>query len=81
MRDFTDELREQLLPDHQRIIQSVCMSWSAVELHAMQGGFSGSVLMLGHGFKGQARTEPLVIKVDHAEQMQREIDEQEAGRG
>jgi ADP-ribose pyrophosphatase len=64
----------QLPPEQADIIQRICMQWSSVELQALQGGFSGSLLMLASGLKGEAHTEPMVIKVDHAAQMQRELD-------
>ena len=64
----------QLSAEQAAIIQRICMQWTSVELQALQGGFSGSLLLLAAGQKGEARTEPMVIKVDSAAQMQREID-------
>ena len=68
------EVLAQLSAEQVAIIQRICMQWTSVELQALQGGFSGSLLLLAAGQKGEARTEPMVIKVDCAAQMQREID-------
>lgn len=67
------DVREQLSPVQTDIVQRLCMGWSTVELSPLHGGFSGSLLMLAMGTKGRARTEPMVIKIDDATQMLREI--------
>ena len=62
------------IPEEQRsIIESLCMHWSRTQLRPLQGGFSGSLLFLADGWKGQARTEPVVLKIDQFRQMRREI--------
>jgi ADP-ribose pyrophosphatase len=62
------------IPDEQRnIIESLCMHWSRTQLRPLQGGFSGSLLFLADGWKGHARTEPVVLKIDKFGQMRREI--------
>ncbi len=68
------EVRDSLT-DHQRnIVQLLCMHWSRAQLRPLQGGFSGSALLLAQGWKGQAQTEPMVLKIDRFAQMRREID-------
>ncbi|MHC5023931.1 MAG: phosphotransferase [Planctomycetota bacterium] len=62
------------IPEEQRgIIESLCMHWSRTQLRPLQGGFSGSLLFLADGWKGQAKTEPVVLKIDQFGQMRREI--------
>jgi ADP-ribose pyrophosphatase len=68
------EIRAELGQDERRIVQRICMNWTQVKLRPLQGGFSGSLLFLASGWKGAARTEPMVIKIDNFEQMQRELD-------
>jgi len=67
------ELRAQMSPTQVDIVQRLCMGWTTVELSLFHGGFSGSMLVLAMGTKGRARTEPMVIKIDDAAQMLREI--------
>ncbi len=55
------------------IVELLCMHWSRVELRPLAGGYSGSLLFLAHGFKGEARTEPMVMKIDGFAQMRKEI--------
>lgn len=63
------------LTDEQRsIIRLLCMHWTRAHLRLLQGGYSGSALLLANGWKGQAKTEPLVLKIDRFSQMRREID-------
>jgi ADP-ribose pyrophosphatase len=69
-----DEARDQMDADAQRIVQLICMHWTRAELRALAGGFSGSLLFLADGWKGEARTEPMVIKIDDFAQMRRELD-------
>lgn len=66
--------RKQLNLESRRIIESLCMHWTRAHLNPLQGGFSGSLLFLADGRKADARTEPLVIKIDNYRQMRREID-------
>ncbi len=68
------EAREQMEADAQRIVQLICMHWTRAKLRALAGGFSGSLLFLAEGLKGEARTEPMVIKIDAFAQMRRELD-------
>ena len=50
------------------------MHWTLARLRPLAGGFSGSLLFVADGWKGSARTEPMVIKVDAFAQMRRELD-------
>ena len=56
-----------------RILQLLCMHWDRAQLRVLQGGYSGSLLLLAQGVKAGSQTEPVVIKVDGAPQMRREI--------
>jgi ADP-ribose pyrophosphatase len=56
-----------------RIVELLCLNWTRAELRPLAGGFSGSLLFLADGWKGTARTEPLVIKIDAFAQMRREL--------
>ncbi len=68
------ELNESLDDDRRRIIESLSHRWTRIEARPLQGGFSGSLLLLADGYQGDARTEPLVIKIDSFAQMRRELD-------
>ena len=68
------EVREKLSEEQCNIIQRICMNWTQAHLRPLQGGFSGSLLFLASGWKGNAQTEPMVIKIDHFDQMRRELD-------
>jgi hypothetical protein len=68
------ETRSLLSEDARRIIELVCMHWTRTDLRALAGGFSGSLLFLADGWKGEARTEPMVLKIDAFGQMRRELD-------
>jgi len=68
------EARDQLSDEAIRIIQLICMNWSRTYLHPLAGGYSGSLLFIADGWKGEARTEPLVVKIDAFGQMRRELD-------
>jgi ADP-ribose pyrophosphatase len=68
------EAREALGGDQKAIIEFLCMHWTRTELRPLQGGFSGSLLFLADGWKVAARTEPMVIKIDHFPQMRRELE-------
>ncbi|MHC5027425.1 MAG: phosphotransferase [Planctomycetota bacterium] len=62
------------IPEEQRsIIESLCMHWSRTQLRPLQGGYSGSLLFIADGWKGRAKTEPVVLKIDEFPQMRREI--------
>jgi ADP-ribose pyrophosphatase len=63
-----------LSPGSRRILELLCMHWTNASLNSLSGGFSGSLLMLASGRKGNADTEPMVIKIDRYPQMRREID-------
>ncbi|MCO4764378.1 MAG: phosphotransferase, partial [Myxococcales bacterium] len=56
-----------------RIAQLLCLQWSRAEFQPLAGGFSGSLLFVASGWKGGARTEPMVIKIDEFGQMRREL--------
>jgi hypothetical protein len=68
------EAQAQLPDEAQRIVQMICMHWTRTHLRALAGGFSGSLLFLADGWMGDARTEPMVIKIDAFSQMRRELD-------
>jgi hypothetical protein len=58
------EAYEAFDPAQRRILELICMHWTRVRLKPLAGGFSGSLLFMAEGWKGEARTEPLVLKVD-----------------
>jgi len=61
--------------DHQRrIIELLCLHWTKAHLRPLAGGYSGSLLFIADGWKGEARTEPMVVKIDALQQMRRELD-------
>ena len=68
------EARDGLSDEATRIIQLICMHWSRAHLRPLAGGYSGSLLFLADGWKGDAKTEPVVVKIDDFGQMRREID-------
>jgi ADP-ribose pyrophosphatase len=68
------EVDEALTVTTRRILQLLCLHWNRAHLKPLSGGYSGSLLMVASGWKGEARTEPMVIKVDQYAQMRREID-------
>ncbi|MHC4079779.1 MAG: NUDIX domain-containing protein [Planctomycetota bacterium] len=68
-----EHARDSIPQEQLSIIESLCMHWSRTQLRPLQGGFSGSLLFLADGWKGQARTEPVVLKIDQFGQMRREI--------
>jgi ADP-ribose pyrophosphatase len=67
------EALETLNDAERRIMELLCLHWTRMELRPLAGGFSGSLLFLADGWKGSARTEPLVVKIDAFEQMRREL--------
>jgi hypothetical protein len=69
-----EEARKALGKEQRRIIELLCMHLSKTYLKPLQGGFSGSLLFLADGWKSDAHTEPMVLKIDSLEQMRREID-------
>ena len=68
-----EETRANLQDEQLRILERLCMNWSRAEVKPLAGGYSGSLLLLANGWKGKARTEPLVLKVDEFSQMRREL--------
>jgi len=68
------ETRDALEEPQRRILEMLCLNWTRAEVRPLAGGFSGSLLLLARGWKGQARTEPMVLKVDSFAQMRRELD-------
>lgn len=68
-----EDVQGQLGEGRQRIIELLCMHWTKCNLRPLAGGFSESLLFLADGWKGEARTEPMVLKVDNFSQMAREI--------
>jgi ADP-ribose pyrophosphatase len=69
-----DELRDSMPEQARRMVELLCIRWSKAHLRLLGGGFSGSMLLLASGWRGDARTEPMVIKVDRHNQMRKEID-------
>ena len=67
------DIVERLEADARDIIKRLCMHWTGASLRTLTGGFSGSLLFIAEGQQGQARTEPMVIKIDNARQMRREL--------
>jgi hypothetical protein len=61
-------------PTQRRLVQLLCLHWSRARLRPLAGGFSGSLLLLAEGWKGTAKTEPMVLKIDGFSQMRRELD-------
>ncbi|MEE9128174.1 MAG: hypothetical protein V3U11_13640, partial [Planctomycetota bacterium] len=45
------EFREALSENQRRIIELLCMHWTRTEVRPLQGGFSGSLLLLADGWK------------------------------
>jgi hypothetical protein len=68
------EFRAGLGETSRQIVELLCLHWTRAQLQPLAGGFSGSLLLLASGWKGNARTEPMVLKVDTCQQMRREID-------
>ncbi len=68
------EARQALGEEQRAIVEYLCMHWTRTDLRPLQGGFSGSLIFLADGWKGEARTEPLVIKIDGFAQMRRELE-------
>lgn len=68
------DIRDKLEGDQKTIIELLCMHWTRARLRALAGGFSGSLLFVADGWKGAAKTEPMVLKVDDFTQMRRELD-------
>lgn len=68
------EAREALGEHQRRIVELLCLHWTRAELRPLAGGFSGSQLFLADGWKGDAHTEPMVVKIDAFQQMRRELD-------
>ena len=65
----------EAMDDHQRrIVELLCLHWTKAHLRPLAGGYSGSLLFLADGWKGDARTEPMVLKIDASQQMRRELD-------
>ncbi len=69
-----EDVREALDEHQQRVVQLLCMHWTRAHLRPLGGGYSGSALYIADGWKGEARTEPMVLKIDAFAQMRRELD-------
>ncbi|HEX6886018.1 MAG TPA: NUDIX domain-containing protein [Planctomycetota bacterium] len=67
------EARDQLGPEARQIVERLCLHWTRARLRSLHGGFSGSLLLLAEGWKGEARTEPMVLKIDLFRKMRREL--------
>jgi ADP-ribose pyrophosphatase len=68
------EVLETLNNEQKKIIELLCIHWTKACLKPLGGGFSGSLLFIAEGWKDQATTEPMVIKLDRFKQMRLEID-------
>jgi ADP-ribose pyrophosphatase len=68
------EAQNALGKEQKAIVEHLCMHWTCTKLKPLQGGFSGSLLFLAEGWKGEARTEPMVIKIDNFPIMRRELE-------
>ncbi|MEO0649136.1 MAG: ATP-binding protein [Planctomycetota bacterium] len=67
------DLRARLAPTERAIVERICMDWTRVQLRPLTGGFSGSLLLLAEGWRGEARTEPMVLKIDEFGALRREL--------
>jgi hypothetical protein len=67
------EFRDQLGDEQRQIVERLCMHWTRARLRSLTGGFSGSLLLIAEGWKGEARTEPMVLKIDVFRQMRKEL--------
>jgi ADP-ribose pyrophosphatase len=67
------EVREELSAEQREIVERLCMHWTRARLRSLGGGFSGSLLLMAEGWKGDARTEPMVLKIDDFRQMRKEL--------
>jgi len=67
------EVSERLGEEQRQIVERLCMHWTRARLRSLHGGFSGSLLLMAEGWKGEARTEPMVLKIDAFRQMRREL--------
>lgn len=68
------EAAESMTDAQRKIIQMLCLHWTRARVRPLAGGFSGSLLLLANGWKGEAVTEPMVLKIDSFSQMRRELD-------
>jgi len=69
-----EDVRDSLDEHQRRVVQLLCMHWTRTRLRPLGGGYSGSALYIADGWKGDARTEPMVLKIDAFAQMRRELD-------
>ncbi|PLX22366.1 MAG: hypothetical protein C0600_16680 [Ignavibacteria bacterium] len=67
------EIREEFTNEQKRIVEAICMHWTLARLKPLKGGFSGSFLFLADGWKDDARTEPMVMKIDSFHSIRREL--------
>jgi len=67
------EVADQITEEQLRLVQELCLHWSKASIRPLAGGFSGSLLLLARGLRGAAATEPMVLKIDNANQMRREL--------
>jgi ADP-ribose pyrophosphatase len=68
------EALEGMDDSQRRIVELLCLHWTKAHLRPLAGGYSGSLLYIADGWKGDARTEPMVLKIDALQQMRRELD-------
>jgi len=68
-----EQVRAALGEEQRQIVERLCMHWTRARLRSLKGGFSGSLLLMAEGWKGEARTEPMVLKIDAFRQMRREL--------
>ncbi len=69
-----EEVRKSIEPEQKEIIENLCMHWDKVVVRPLQGGFSGSLLLLADGWKSGFRTEPMVLKIDTHGPIKKELD-------
>jgi ADP-ribose pyrophosphatase len=69
-----DEVRGSLIPEQLEIIETLCMHWDRALIKPLQGGFSGSLLLLASGWKADFKTEPMVLKIDTHNPIKKELD-------
>jgi ADP-ribose diphosphatase len=68
-----EEIRNEFTADQRMIVEVLCMHWTDAELKPLKGGFSGSFLFLANGWKEDARTEPMVMKIDSFSAIRKEL--------
>ncbi len=68
------EAYDAMTEDQRMIVSSMFMDYDDVYLESLAGGFSGSLLLMAQGVKGQTRAAPMVVKIDKHDQIGKEMD-------